>query len=351
MEDLPSRVTSRPYRPGDEEAVLAAFNRAYAEIDPNFRPRSMDVWRWRYQENPAGLRLWVAVLDDGTVIAQQGGIPIDMVHDERRVHWVQVGDTFVDPRYARALRKPGLFYRVAKPFSDTYGGPPPKEAPVHYGMPTRRAYRIGKKQMDYQAVRNQNYLAADPERLHARAGARGLARIHVEEVDRFPDDVTDLFESARRGRGAIAVRDRTYLDWRFTAHPELDYSIALARRSTPGRELVGYAVSRRASFDGHVSPGGGPGELVCDWLVAPGEDEASRALWAWLSDRATLDGTKSDVICVLPETCPEFTAFQRAGFRVHPSGYYAVGFHYHGPYPMRWLYHHWYYTLADFDLC
>lgn len=333
-------IEVREYRPGDEEAILASFNRIFGDIDPNFHPRPMETWRWRYQENPAGWRIWLALSEDGTVIGQQAGMPVRMIHDGQRVHWNQVGDTFTDPGFTRALRNPGLFFRVATPYSNNYGGAPPDKDPVLYGLPTRRAHRIGARQLAYQVCRNQNKLRAPLDRV-ATDGGQGVEVVELEHGGSFPEEVLGLFERFSAGRKSVAVRDAAHLTWRFLRHPEIRYRTALALRDGAP---VGVAVYRGTVFDG--SDDG----LVVEWMVEPGDEAPAAALRGWLVERAREEGRELLTV-MLPETCPEWTAFQRAGFRVEPTEYYMVGRVYHGPHTMLWLYHHWFYTLGDLDIC
>jgi hypothetical protein len=339
MQDSVSRdLVVREYRPGDEVAILDAFNRVFPLIDPTFHARSMAEWHWRTLENPAGWRLWIAQTSSGEVVAQQAGLPIRMLHRGEPVVWNQIVDSFADPRYGRGLKRPGLFVQVAQPFCDTYGGPPPQDQ-IMYGMPVRRAYRIGQKFLGYQLVRDQHRLRADARQLQGRA-APGVV---LEECARFPADSDAFFERARQPHRAIAVRDRAFLDWRFATRPDTRYRIALAR-SDSARTLLGYAVYARGSFDLH------DGGLVCDWLVDPAHAEAGAALRAWIGACARADGL-DQVIAVLPETCADFVAFQRDGFRVESTSYFTAAGSYTRTFHTLDLYWDWYYTLADFDLC
>lgn len=328
----------REYRAGDEQAILSAFNRVFPLVDPTFRPRAMEEWRWRTLGNPAGWRIYIALSADGQVVAQQAGLPIRMIHAGERVTWNQIVDSFADPRFGRGLKSPGLFVHVAQPFCDTYGGPPPKDQ-IMYGMPVRRAYRIGQKFLGYQLVRDQHRVCAPADAVQGRA-APGIV---IEEVAHFPEDVDAFFERARAPHKAIAVRDRAFLDWRFAQRPGNAYRIALARR-VADRALVGYAVYARGSFD--LRDGG----LVADWLVDPGEARAGDALRAWIGERARSDGAP-EVIAVFPEPCADFAAFQRAGFRVESTSYFTSAGSYTRTFHTLDLYWDWYYTLADFDLC
>jgi len=326
----------RPYQPGDEGAILPSFNCVFAAIDPTFTPRSAEEWRWRYAENPAGLRIYVVLAPGGEVVAHQAGMPIAMVHKGERVHWNQVVDSFTDPAHERGLHRSGAFLRAAQEFNDVYGGPPPRDQ-IMYGLPVRRAFRIGQKLLKYQTVRNQNELRGELGRV--ALGAAGA--IEVEEVAAFPEDVDAFFERARAPFGAVAARERAFLDWRFVRRPATRYRIALARLAG---ELVGYAVYRRAAFDLRESG------LVCDWLIDPARRAAGNALRAWLVETARAEGA-GELRTLLPETCADFREFQQVGWRVHPTSYFLAAGSYFSGFHTLDLYWDWYYTLAEFDLC
>lgn len=326
----------REYRPGDEQRILPAFNRVFAAIDPTFVPRTIEEWRWRYERNPAGLRIFVATTPDGEVVAHQAGLPVRLVHRGEHVVWNQIVDSFADPRHGRSLKRPGLFVICAKPFGDHYGGPPPKDQ-IMYGMPVRRAYRIGKRFLGYQTVREQLALEADV----AAVGRRASGGVGIEEVTRFQDEMSALFERARAPHRAIAVRDAAFLNWRFADRPGHDYRMALAR--TPAGRLVGYAVAAVGDFD--LARSG----LVVDWLVDPAAPEAGTALRGWLADWARAAGTDR-VRALFPETCADFAAFQEEGYSVTETSYITAAGSYTRAFHTLRLYWDWYYTLAEFDL-
>jgi hypothetical protein len=252
-------------------------------------------------------------------------------------YFSQAIDSMTDPKYRRGLKKPGFFVLTGYPYAANYGGPPPDGDVIMWGLPVPMAWRVGKTFLKYEIVRVQNKLVADPARV-VDGAAQG---VEVEEVERFPEEVVRLSERAGAEHGAIAVRDRAQLDWRFCEHPENTYRIGLARK---GGELAGYAVYRKGAFDGDE------GGLVCDWLVPGGEGPVAVALRAWLLERTRADSAER-LTAVFPDTVPEWLAFQWAGFRVRPTRYFVVGRNYVPRYRMPWLHQHWYYTLGDSDLC
>ena len=330
-----SGLTIRPYEPGDEHAIVAAFNRIFGEVDPGFVPRTLEYWRWQFLGNPAGHVTWLAVAEDGRIACQYTGLLQDVLIEGRPAVIMQVVDSMNDPAYRRTLTGGRLFASIAASFLETNEAPRGSVC-FYWGLPIPRAWRVGKRAIRYDIVRTQLELRAAPEEL-SLAPAPG---VEVETVEAFPEDTGELFRRAAAPHGVIAVRDERTLDWRFVDHPDRRYVVATARKQGT---LVGYAVYRAGEFGGDF--GGG---LVCDWLVDPAHPEADDALLAWLADRAREDGA-DELLGFFPETCREWAAFQRAGFVARASRYF-MGVRPTPVCSLRWLYWHWYYTLGESDL-
>jgi len=323
----PSPITVRGYESGDEEQILAAFNRAFAAADPGFEPRSLAAWRWRFLENPAGRRIRLALDGRGAVVAQFAGLPQRALLDGEPAVFTQAVDSLAAPR-ADLGRSP--FVRAGERFRDDFRG----DAWM-WGYPERAALRIGRRCLGYERVRAQTALRGEPHRLEpGRAGAG----VEVEETTGFPAAVDGLFARVGARQRAIAVRDAETLDWRFARHPEHDYALGLARAA--GR-LAGYAVCRPGRFDGESAT------LVCDWLAEPA---AAPALVAWLAARARAGGS-APLLALFPPWSPEWARFQEAGFRVVPTRRTLVGKSFARGRDARWFARHWYVTLGDSDLC
>lgn len=333
-------LTIREAEPGDEAAILRAHDKAFARLAPARAARSPVAWRRRHLENPAGRRALLAVTPAGEVVAHQAGIPVRMRVGEAVVTWTEVVASFVDPDARRGLANPGPFVRTAQAFFERYAGPGPQQDQVLYGLPTRSAYRVGKELLGFETVRNLNRLAAAPERVRPRASPG----IEVQETADFPADVESLFARAARPFGAIAVRDRSFLAWRFGPgqDPEREGGRRVACARNAGGELCGYAVAARGAFDGRT------GLLVLDFLVDPAVRAAGSALRAWLARTAALERA-AELIALLPEFCEDSLDFQREGFRLQPTSYFQVARSTLRAQDMHWLYWNWYYTLADFD--
>jgi hypothetical protein len=308
-------------------------------VDPTFVPRDERHWSWLYRANPSGSRCLIAVTDQGRVAAQYAGLCQRALLDGAPARLLQSVDSMADPSLRSGLTRKGPFVSAGLEFARRYGGAPPDRETIMWGFPERAAWRIGSRFLGYEFVRAQLLLRASAARVRA-AGAE-KAGFWIEEVARVPPDVSELFQRFARGRPAIAVRDELQLNWRFGDHPRNRYRIALARQ---GSTLRGLAVYRAGPFQGER------GGLVCDWLVPPEDERAGRSLHRWLAECAEGDGAEH-LFAIFPDTAPEWLAFQRLGFRVHPSRYILAARSYVERYSVAWLRKHWYYTLGDTDLC
>ena len=341
----PSPYTIREYEPGDEVAILEGFNRVFAGVDPTFRPRSLEEWRWLFLGNPLGWRIYLCFNEAGEMVSQYAGTPIPVRLQGEPAHFIQVVDSFTDPKRARGLRRPGPFVVTSYPWAENYWGAPPELAPIVYGLPVRAAWRIGKKYTDSKMVRVQHKLTAPLERVDVSVfGA--ASGVEVQELERFPEDLGPLTERMAERSAAVTDRTAEHLNWRYADRPASPYHLAVARPAGGGAPL-GLAVFRRGDFDGVQDEG-----LVADWAVAPGdprEDATRAALLAWLTETARAAGCER-LVSVFPDTADDWLAFQRAGFRVEPSRYFVVGRHFPRKLTMSWLRMNWYYTLGDTDL-
>lgn len=326
----------KEWEPGEEERIVAAFNRVFAKADPNFRPRSLDFWRWQYLDNPSGKLLIHAEAPDGSVAAHHGFINQRLLLEGRPSLCGQMVDSMVDPAYRRGLQRVSLSATLSNSFIGHTGGEGARLHAFYWGAPVPVAMRIGKALVQYEVVRTQLKLSCAP----AEVRLQGASGISVEEPASFPEDTVEFFRKVAHCYKAIAVRDQPQLDWRFVRHPECRFSIATARL---GGELRGYAVYSHGSFDGFEEG------LVCDWLVHPDDGAAANALWAWLVEKARASSAER-LTAVFPETVPDWIRFQEAGFRAAPTQYPFVARTCVRRFDPPWLRRNWYYTLGDTDL-
>jgi hypothetical protein len=327
----------KEYEPGDEHAILASFNRIFGALFKGFVPRTLEYWRWQFLANPSGARLVSAFAPDGTVVAHHGFVLQRLVAGGRRHLCGQVVDTMVDPAYRRGLQRTSLSALLSNRFVGHYGGDGADRVAFFWGAPIRVAMRIGESQGSYEVVRSQLKLVL-PRDAPSAVPANG---VELQVVERFPDDVDALFAREAGRFGAIAVRDRAQLDWRYVQRPGGDYRIVLARRA--GR-LSGYAVASTGHFDGRDHQA-----LVCDWLVERDDAAARAALLARLQQYAR-DAGAEQLVAVVPDSSVEWLQLQHMGFRARATHYPLVSWTCARRFDPDWLRWNWYYTLGDTDL-
>jgi hypothetical protein len=321
----------REYRQGDLPSLLNCFNLVFRADNPAHVDRTRAEWEYLFQRNPAGRRIWLA-LYQGEVVAQYAALPIKVWMASGERTFAQIVDSMVHPAHRSGLKRPGLFVQTALPFFDAYGG---RERDwVHYGWPVENAWRIGKTFLKYEVVRTQTVVAREPD-------PDAVAPREVERLRRFDDQARWLYERCVDDFGASAIRDATYLNWRYVENPFHEYALYGVR--DPEGILRGYAVYRLADWK---LPRMG---LIADWLVPPGEPEVGELLRRALDARATADHA-SALAVFLPEWSPWFERFQDWGFRVWPTDYYMVARNFHPRFDMRWLREAWWYQLGDSDL-
>ncbi|MCE9592808.1 MAG: hypothetical protein K8S98_01325 [Planctomycetes bacterium] len=319
----------RGYEPGDEVAILDAYNRVFARVDPEFRPRGLGEWRWAFVDNPSGSRISLALAEDGRVVAQYAGLGQRVSIDGRRTAFSQSVDSFVDPDFASGLARATAFVRAGESYAARFGMPVGPDE-IMWGLPVPAAWRIGKEKLGYEILRTLTFLAAPRERL-ATTDA-----LEVREFERIPDDVERLFTRVAAKRGMLGVRDHAHLDWRYVRHPTRRYRIGGVVRAG---ELVGLAIARPAVL------ADASGEALAEWLVPDGEAEVQHALLAWLARTE-----QRELVAFFADTAPEWLAFQHAGFRVRPSRYIQVARSYVRSITIQDVRRRFWWTLGDTDL-
>lgn len=329
----------RGYRPGDEDGILPAFNRVFREVcGPDYVDRGIAFWRWQFEQNPAGARIWVG-LADGAVAAHYAGIPqrFDTAFGEKV--FVHAVDSFVVPEHRAGLKRPGLFVTTARPWFDDCRD---RGDAAVYGYPVATAERIGARYLGYTHVRVVDYLCRDA----AAGSADGPGDVVVERVDEVPPEVDALYREFAASRACLLRRDRTYLEWRYRRIPggESTYELHTARR---GGRLVGFAVLRPVH---ELVPSAC---TIADWLTVPDDADALDALLARATAVARERGRRT-LMAVFADPSPESASLRERGFAVVPSGTYLERRLGHNSFDARlttdWLRAHWWYALGDSDL-
>lgn len=336
---MTAELTIRPYRPGDEDAILRTFNLVFREVcGPSYVDRTLEQWRWAYRDNPAGQRISLAVAADGTVASQYAGMPMRCDTPFGEQLFIHCVDSMTHPQWRQGLKSKSLFVETCMPFwahSRAIGDA------LFYGFPVDQAYRIGKRYLDYVMMTVVDFLIRD-------RGEPILALptdVVVERTAAVPADVAGLYAAVRADKACLVRRDAVYLDWRYVQNPSrTDYELWTARRA--GR-LVGLMV---------LKPGSGlapDAATIADWLVPEADEGAADALLAAAVRRQHEEG-RQRLMTVFPPWSREHALLRRRGFVETPSANWLQRRLIHNickpQITAEFLATSWWYTLGDSDL-
>lgn len=310
--------------------VLQAFQSEGAR-EPRFRPRTQVEFDWACGQNPAGARL-VLARRGGQIVAYAFGLAVrTRVLGETRTftHMLAAG---LEPLGGVGQVGEGderAWLSAARAFHAEYLRP--EVDLLHYGWPGARTRELGRVHLEHERLRAQSLLMRD-----TGSGASAASPL-VRALVRFGPEADLLYASCATHWNASAIRDAAFLNWRFAEHPRHRYRL-LGVQS--GQTLRGYAVLRRCDELGPRQ------ELLLDWLVLPGDEEAAENLLA-----AALAGARANgagvLVAAFPEWSPWSLWFQERGFLHHSSERVEVVRAAAPRFDMLWLRDNWWTTLGD----
>ncbi len=334
-----SELTIRPYRPGDEHAILQTFNLVFREVcGPTYVDRTLEQWRWAWLQNPMGHRISVAVAADGTIASQYAGMPMLTDTPSGAQRFIHCVDSMTHPNWRQGLRAKSLFVETCMPFWDhsrRIGDA------LFYGFPVDAAFRIGQRYLKYVLMCAIDYLIRD----RALAPLVAPAGVRVERVAVVPPDLGGLYEQVRAEKSCLLRRDYRYLHWRYVENPaRADYELWTARRA--GR-LGGLLVLKP---ERGLAP---ESATIVDWLVPERDSEVIDALLAVATRRQHEQG-RQRLLAVFPQWSPEWQALHARGFTAVPSSTWMQRRLIHNicipQITPEFLASSWWFTLGDSDL-
>ncbi len=243
----------RDYRPGDEKAVQAMYERIFERRRPDAE------WRWRYREAPAG-PAYIQVLElDGSLVGHIAHAPMPTWVDGRRLVLGQGGDTMVLPE---SRGRGGMRLLVETFLSSPHGFDLRMNFPSEMARERFVRYGAGNVlgQLRLWVCRRQLSrplsAVAQPVARGALAGFHALTawpapRVRVEPMPDPGHEVDELAEASAAFARCIRIRDAAYLRWRWLEQPEAYWDLRAAR-DRDGR-LVGVSVLGLDSGDRGLS--------------------------------------------------------------------------------------------------
>lgn len=207
----------------DAPGIRALFSRAYGSEWPR------EEWEWKFLRNPDGWFGIVAESDEGDIVGNFSGWPMEFLvgGDLRRVY--SAGDVATAPE-ARGLGKGRNVYGdMATAFYDAVRA---EGVPFTIGFPHPRAHEISRR-----LGRTRDYFAVREVRVPCAAFPAAPGGVETGEL--VTESFDPLWQAALRTFSVAAVRDRARANWRFHARPTRYYRMV---RLVSGREDLAWAV-------------------------------------------------------------------------------------------------------------
>lgn len=333
------RCIIRSYRPGDEAGILELFQRVFGV------KRTIEHWRWKFQENPAGRQIILAVTNNGEIIAQHAGLPVRVAMGEQIFLFVNSVDCMVDPRFRQGLKRPGLMVSLVLRHDREFMGQGPGKGAIGYGFPIPIFRRLLNGTNTCRSLHPVIQLGkelpvpgADRMGTPARAGSW---RYRIERVTRLRPSFDRLWHQCRQELSLAAVRDSQYLNWRYADCPDVSYAILVATDRLTGRPS-GVAVLRLGLPDRPVA-------LLMDWLVPSGRQDLAQMLLDHCHALAMAFGFQR-IEAWFPEHTSQFHFLRAQGYEPAPTMYHLIARQCTPELSLEWVRDHWYYTMGDSDI-
>jgi len=228
---LDREAVIRPYRPGDEPAVLELY---HASFEPGARDKLVER-EWRYARNPAGRhRTMICALDDGSLIAAYTGIPLRASLAGRPGRAAVMVDAMTHPAFRGAmLGRRGIFARTVHAWVEEFTVGEGRTQ-FCFGVPQRRHARLGRLLMGYELWDEPGYFTRAIGDSRIKRLRRGLPDPRVGRVEAFGEEADALWERLAPAYPSGVIRDARYLRWRYDECPGHDYLRFVLRRPEGG---------------------------------------------------------------------------------------------------------------------
>jgi len=320
----------RDYREGDEISILKLFRKVFGQH------RSLEHWRWKFEQNPAGRQITVAVTREGAVIGHFAGLPVVATTPVKSFVMTQGIDHMVDPEWQRL----GIYREMAQSYFRTYVWN--RVAAAWYAFPDQPVYEIEAKAFGPSSLHPVPLLNCDLSESESWSrSSHDLQLCRIDNVERIDKSLDELWNLCRSELALATKRDSRYLNWRYADRPDIKYRFLVARSRSSGRPL-GLAVLRFGWFDQPVAP-------LVDWLVPSNERDVARALIASCHSLASERKLKA-MQASFPTYSPQYRFLVSVGYQPIASRCLITA---HWPEdselvkPMK---ENWYYTMGDSDM-
>jgi hypothetical protein len=228
-------VETRPYRSGDEAAILELFAKSFPHA-----PRSLEHFNWKFRGNPAGNERVSLTFEGERLVAHYAGYPVLFDESGRELIAQQIGDTMTDPSVRHIGRgASSMFGRTALHFYERFCE---GQIAFNYGFNVANIQKFSLRFLRSDRVEPVMYRVRDARTIRPISRSERLLRGYRlrimksagVELDRFYARVCDAYRF-------LARRDARYIRWRYLEHPESPYVVVAIHK---WHRLAGWIVLR-----------------------------------------------------------------------------------------------------------
>ncbi len=350
----------------DREGVRALARVCFPDSDIA-EPGYLD---WQYDQNPSGQVYELITKNPEMVTGHCAAIPLRYKIGPQ----IRMGSAAVNVMTHPDYRGRGIFIILHK---EVFERCRQEGSSFTFGFSNEYSHKNCLRRLDYQEMGrfplwilpfdlNRIMKSSQPKRgilMRSIASAanpfwrRGLAALNlrlkdrsvqIEKVVTFTEEFDRFWHKVKPDHTNILIRERAYLQWRFTNHPTRKYDVFTARSRG---EMRGYLVARITEIEGI------PCAMLVDVLVekTPEGKRAAKTLIAAFNRHARAQGAALG-LCLMLRHSPVVQTLRRNGYIICPKAFlpreFPILLHWNspGPAPADLLaINNWYLTLGDYD--
>lgn len=218
-------LTIRPYRSGDEAAIVTLFQPVFGQ------PMSPAYWQWCFGDNPTR-QIMIDLAWDGSVLAGHYAVsPVVVCVEGQECLTGHSMTTMTHPDY----RGRGLFVTLAE---SVYSRMSNEGVDMVWGFPNIFSHRGFVRDLAWADIHEVPTF----KRVLSDGKPMPEPSTHVRELVVFDARFDQLWDEVKGRYRILTKRDTQYLSWRYGANPSQKYTVL---GYVQGDRLLGYAIWKR----------------------------------------------------------------------------------------------------------
>lgn len=246
----------RDYKPGDEAAICALFEKVFGK--PMGKTESLRHWQWEFLENPAKPIAIKLAWDGSRLVGQEAANILRIYSQGKEYLALLIFDTMTDPDYQGL----GIFTETAKQFykdlsakgyAFVFGFP---NANVIFARTTKLNWKIiYDKPISVRPLDVGGFVSEKTKSIFLGKSSSAFSKkvfsapwrlktcdtsIEIRKEKQFDTWANELWDKCKNQHKLWVVRDYQYLSWRYDMRPESNYDLYTAWENNI---LAGYIIT------------------------------------------------------------------------------------------------------------